>query len=44
MTNSSTVTGVILIVIGIAYAVGNPTSNLPIILELAAIAFIIDGK
>lgn len=44
MTNISAVIGVILIVIGVVYALANPTNNLPIVLELAAIAFILDRK
>ncbi len=44
MTNISAATGAILIVIGIVQALVNPTSNLSIVLELAGIGFMIDGK
>ncbi len=44
MANISSVIGVILSVIGVVYALINPTNNLPIVFELAAIAFILDGK
>ncbi len=44
MTNISAGIGIILSMIGVVYALLNPTTNLPIVIELAAIAFILDGK